>query len=180
MPTYECNEHQFVENLRRLIDTNFKIIVKRSIRLHDDAKHTVSKIPDCEFEKFNKVLNRKRAGVNVYAVKPFYDIFHRRFYNEEETVHSARYPRSNTLSLPYFKVEYSFDIWGETYYYSLDALFNPDIRLETRRIRPLGSTGKGKSVLVHVLDFKPPHPKTLHLDLPPSILLFDVNQKIRP
>jgi hypothetical protein len=180
MPIYECNEHQFVENLRRLIDTNFKIIVKRSIRLHDDAKHSVSRLPDCEFEKFSTVMARKRLGVNVYSTKPFYDLFHRRFYSEDAKVHSVRYPRSCTLSLPYFRVEYSFDIWGETYCYSLDALFRPEVRLERRKIRRPLNKERGRAVLVHVLDFKPPHPKTLELELPPSILVFDVNQKIRP
>jgi polyhydroxyalkanoate synthesis regulator protein len=39
MPTYECNEHQFVENIRRLIETSQKFLVNRRISWHDDAKY---------------------------------------------------------------------------------------------------------------------------------------------
>jgi hypothetical protein len=31
MPLYECNEHQFVENIRRLIETSEKFLVNRRI-----------------------------------------------------------------------------------------------------------------------------------------------------
>ncbi len=182
MPVYECSEQQFVENLRKLIDTNFKVIVKRAVKLYDDAKHSLSRIPDCEFEKYGCVMSRKTPHANVYAVKPFYDEFHRRFYDEDDQVHSSRYSRAVALSIPYLKVEYSFDIWGETYCYSLDALFQPEVTLEKRRIAPrgFGGNGRGRPVLIHVLSFKPPHPATLNLDLPPSVTLFDVTQKIKP
>ncbi|MFQ6134856.1 MAG: hypothetical protein ACE5KU_03460 [Nitrososphaerales archaeon] len=182
MPTYECNEHQFVENLRKIIDTNFKVVVKRAIRLHDDAKHNVSRLPDCEFERYTPIMTRAKARANVYAAKPFYDEFHRRLYNQDDKVHSARYSRMITLSIPYFRVEYSFDIWGETYCYSFDALFQPEVRLETRKIQPPGPGRRNRSrpVLIHLLSFKPPHPETLNMELPRSVLLFDVNQKIKP
>ncbi|MEE9585425.1 MAG: hypothetical protein V3W09_00820 [Nitrososphaerales archaeon] len=181
MPTYDCNEHQFVENLRKIIDTNFKVIVKRSIRLHDDVKHNISRLPDCEFDRYAPILTRTTARANVYAAKPFYDEFHRRFYDQDDKVHSARYSRMITISIPYFKVDYSFDIWGETYCYNFDTLFHPDVRLETRKIKPTRSDrgNKSKPVLMHILSFKPPHPETFNLELPPSVLLFDVNQKIK-
>ena len=181
MPIYECNENQFIENLRKVIDTNFKIIVKRSIKLHADTKHNISRIPDSEFNKYIHILRRSNQRANVYSIKPFYDEFHKRFYTEDYKVHSARYSRLITLSIPYFKVEYSFDIWGETYSYTFDVLLNPEIKLETKKIKPITLKGKNKSksVLLHVLSFNPPPSETLQIELPQSILIFDINHKIK-
>jgi len=181
MPIYDCSEHQFVENLRKIIDTNFKVIVKRSCRIHDDAKHNISRLPDIEFDKYSTILSRKTSRSNVYAVKPFYDEFHSHFYHEDEKVHSSRYSRMITLSIPYYKVEYSFDIWGETYYHCFDTLFQPQIKLETKKIRSsnLVRGEKRKSILMHVLSFLPPHPETFRIELPSSVLLFDVSRKIK-
>lgn len=181
MPSYECNEQQFIENLRKVIDTNFKIIVKRAIKIHNDSIHNISRLPDCEFKKYSQLMMKSKQRTNVYAKKPFYDEFHRRFYSEFDKVHSARYSKIITLSIPYFKVEYSFDIWGETYCYSFDALFQPIIKLETKNIKPLSITGKEKNkrLLLFVLSFKPPQQETLQIKLPQSVLLFEVNQKIK-
>ncbi len=181
MPVYDCTEHQFVENLRKIIDTTFKVIVKRSIRLHDDGKHNISRLPEVEYEKYAVIVTRTKPSSNVYAAKPFYDVFHRRFYNQDEKIHSIRYSRMITLSIPYFRVQYSFDIWGETYCYSFDALFQPEVRLENKRIRSSESSRSKsvKKVLTHVLYFNPPHRETLNIELPRSVLIFDVNQKIK-
>jgi hypothetical protein len=181
MPIYDCNENQFIENLRKVIDTNFKIIVKRSIKLHADTKHNISRIPDSEFNKYSHIMRRSNQRTNVYSIKPFYDEFHKRFYPEDNKVHSARYSRMVTLPIPYFKVEYSFDIWGETYSYNFDVLLNPEIKLETKKIKPitLREKNKSKSVLLHVLSFIPPRPETMRIELPQSVLIFDVNQKIK-
>ena len=181
MPIYECTENQFIENLRKMIDTNFKIIVKRSIKIHADIKHNISRVPDCEFNKYNRIMRRSKQRANVYSVKPFYDEFHNRFYIDDFKVHSARYSRMITLPIPYFKVEYSFDIWGETYSYNFDVLLNPEIKLETKKIKPitLREKNKSKSVLLHVLSFIPPRPETMRIELPQSVLIFDVNQKIK-
>lgn len=181
MPIYECNEYQFIENLRKLIDTQFKIIVKRSIKIKDDTKHNISRLPDCEFEKFTLILKRSKPISNVYAKKSFYDEFHKRFYSEDDKVYSARYSSIITLSIPYYKVEYSFDIWGETYCYIFDVLFQPDIKIEMRNIKPLSlkSNVKSKTVLIHVLSFNPPKQEPIQIELPKSVLLFDVNQKIK-
>ena len=126
-------------------------------------------------------MRRSKQRANVYSVKPFYDEFHKRFYTDDFKVHSARYSRMITLSIPYFKVEYSFDIWGETYVYNFDALLNPGVKLETRKIKPVTLNGKSKnkSVLLHVLSFTPPRRETLQIVLPQSVLIFDVNQKIK-
>ncbi|MFL6397432.1 MAG: hypothetical protein ACJ706_09795 [Nitrososphaeraceae archaeon] len=37
MPLYECNEHQFVENIRRLMETSERFVVNRKMELRDDA-----------------------------------------------------------------------------------------------------------------------------------------------
>ena len=181
MPIYECNEYQFIENLRKLIDTQFKIIVKRSIKIIADTKHNISRLPDCEFEKFNLILRRSKSNSNVYAKKSFYDDFHKRFYSEEYKVHSTRYSSIITLSIPYYKIEYSFDIWGETYSYIFDVLFQPEIKLEKRNIKHLSLKGKEKSkaVLLHVLSFNQPPQEIIKIELPKSVLLFDVNQRIK-
>ncbi|MDP7658294.1 MAG: hypothetical protein QF812_03745, partial [Nitrososphaerales archaeon] len=75
----------------------------------------------------------------------------------------------------------SFDIWGETYAYNFDVLFNPAVKIERRNIKPITLKGKNKSksVLLHVLSFKPPRLETLQIELPQSVLIFDVNQKIK-
>lgn len=181
MTIYECNEYQFIENLRKLLDTHFKIIVKRSIKIKADTKHNISRLPDCEIEKYSLLLKRSKPRSNIYAKKPFFDEMRKRFYNEDDKVHSARYSNAITLSIPYYKVEYSFDIWGETYSYIFDVLFQPIIKLEKKIFKPISLNGKQKSknVLIHVLSFKPPQQETIHIELPKSVLLFDVNQKIR-
>lgn len=181
MPIYECNEQQFIENLRKVTDTNFKIIVKRTIKIHNDTIHNISRLPDCEFKKYSQLMIKSKQYTNVYAKKSFYDEFHKRFYSEFDKVHSARYSNMVTLSVPYFKVEYFFDIWGETYCYSFDTLFQPIIKLETKSVKLLSLKGneKSKRVLLFVLSFKPPQQETLQIKLPQSVLLFEVNQKIK-
>ena len=52
MPMYECNEHQFVENIRRMIESPEKFLVNRKINWHDDAKYGPATLPDPEFEKY--------------------------------------------------------------------------------------------------------------------------------
>ncbi|HET7149577.1 MAG TPA: hypothetical protein VFI73_13900 [Candidatus Nitrosopolaris sp.] len=47
MPVYECNEHQFIENIRRLIETSQKFLVNRRIRSHDDdARYGHAVLPE--------------------------------------------------------------------------------------------------------------------------------------
>ena len=182
MPIYECRENQFIENLRKLLDTNFKIIVKRLGKIHDDAKHNISRLPESESTKYDAILYKKGVRSNVYAAKPFYDELHKRFYHLDEQIHSNKYWRAVTLSIPYIRMEYSFDIWGETYCYSFDALFQPEIKIEKKKLKSqqYDQNSKSKSVLIHVLSFTPPSQETLQITLPPSVIIFDISQKLRP
>ena len=51
MPTYECNEHQFIENLRRLLDSHIRVILNRAMIQYDDSRYSLSFIPDEVFKK---------------------------------------------------------------------------------------------------------------------------------
>ncbi len=48
------------------------------------------------------------------------------------------------MSIPYYKVEYSLNVWGAPYLFTFDALFDPHIVIEKR-------SGKRLNGLVHVL-----------------------------
>ncbi|MGC2425479.1 MAG: hypothetical protein WA421_00465 [Nitrososphaeraceae archaeon] len=58
MPLYECNEQQFVENIRRLIETSEKFLVNRRISLHDDAKYGPATLPNEEFKRYTIICMR--------------------------------------------------------------------------------------------------------------------------
>lgn len=178
MPSYECNEHQFIEDLRRILESHVKIVINRSLLQHDDAKYGLSFIPDFEFKRYATIAKRARVRTTVCAAKPFYDNYHRRLYMEDDVLHSGRTP-GRSISIPYYRVEYTFTIWHDTYTHSFDALFNPEIKLEKRGL-PAGRNGvEKKEVLVHTLNFVPPDEKTLKLPLPKSVLVFDVKRMTR-
>lgn len=182
MPFYECNENQFVENVRRLLESEQHFAVNRKVTIHDDLKYGLSVLPDQEFERYSMICARKHLRHTTYAKVPFVDEFHGRFYAEGEALHyssSLGFPR---ISIPYYKVEYSFNLWGSTYFHTFDALFEPTIVIEkksvSRRMKPHVKTRKS-SVLVHVLRFEPPHERMLSLNLPSQVLVFDVKNMAR-
>ncbi|MFQ6010578.1 MAG: hypothetical protein ACE5KG_00165 [Nitrososphaerales archaeon] len=180
MPTYECNERQFVENIRRLSEAHFKILVNRSTILHWDNKYGLSYLPESLFRKYRMILERRAVRSKVVARKPFYDETHKTLFESGDIVHSAS-RAGRSLRVPYFKVEYSFTIWGETYSYTFDALFEPDIRLGKKSITLPGKTAhRKKGVLVHMLAFKPPQEKAVQLVLPSSVLILDIKHRVRP
>lgn len=150
--------------------------------MHDDYKYGLATLPDPEFEKYAMVCDRKGFRYTVYAKVPFVDDFHGRFYSEGEALHYAsnlNYPR---ISIPYYKVEYSFNVWGSTYIHTFDALFEPDIMIEkkelSKRIKHAVRTRKS-NMLVHVLKFDPPDEKLLTLNLPNQVIVFDVKNMTR-
>jgi hypothetical protein len=115
MLTYECDEYQYVENIRRLIEsTHDKIIVNRKITLHDDRRYRPSVLPAVEFVNYSGILDRKSLKSNVYLIKPFYDDFHKRRSDADEIIHSYNHLRFPRISVPYFRVEYSITIWGSS------------------------------------------------------------------
>jgi hypothetical protein len=134
MPQYECNEYQFVENIRRLLESKEKFLVNRKIILHDDAKYGPATMPDQEFKRYETICARKSVNSTVYARVPFVDGFHRgRMHDEGENLHAASALLFPRMSVPYYRVEYSVNVWGGTYFFAFDALFNPEIVIEEDR-----------------------------------------------
>ena len=174
MSIYECNENQFIENVRRLAESGNKFIVNRRIEMLDDHRYGLSTLPDKEFEKYSIICYRRGYKKSAYAKVPFIDEFHRRFYNANDILHSSSNLMLARLSIPYFRVEYSFSIWGSMYIHEFDVLFKPEIRIEKRRIPRLK-----KSMLIHVLRFNMPSEDMLSIKLPDDVIVFDVKKLAR-
>lgn len=176
MPLYECNEHQFVENIRRLLESKERFLVNRKIILHDDARYGPATMPDQEFARYETICARKSVNSTVYAKVPFVDSFHGgRMHDESENLHAASALLFPRMSVPYYRVEYSVNVWGGTYFFAFDALFNPEIVIEKRTGRRLGRSG----ALVHVLRYNPPQERVLAINLPKEVMVFDVKHMVR-
>lgn len=176
MPLYECNEHQFVENIRRLLEAGEKFLVNRKITLHDDARYGPATLPDQEFARYSALCSRKSVNSTVYAKVPFVDSFHAgRVYDEGESLHSAGSLRFPRMSIPYYKVEYSVNVWGGTYFFAFDALFDPHVAIEKKTGRQFGREG----ALVHVLKYSSPEERVLAINLPKEVMVFDVKHMVR-
>lgn len=174
MPFYECNEHQFVENIRRFIGKTNGIIVNRKMEWRDDAKYGPSILPDDEFQKYNNLFLRKTIKSTVYAKIHFMDKFHKRFFFKDDILHRSTNLNFPYVSIPYYKVEYSVNIWGSTYYFHFDTLFYPKIE-----ISKISNKTIGKNQLIHTLDFVPPSEEFVKINLPDEIIIFDVKNMIR-
>jgi hypothetical protein len=72
-------------------------------------------------------------------------------------------------------VEYSINLWGGTYYFNFDALFNPEILMEKRRGKLLGKDGS----LIYVLKYNAPEENILNINLPKGVMVFDVKNMIK-
>lgn len=176
MPLYECNEHQFVENVRRLLEAHEKFLVNRKIVLHDDAKYGPATLPDHEFHRYLTICTRKSINSTVYSKVPFIDNFHgNRLYDENEPLHTSSSLLFPRMSIPYYRVEYSVNIWGGTYFFAFDALFNPEIVIEKRTGRRFGAQG----ALVYVLRYNSPEERVLAINLPKEVMVFDVKHMVR-
>jgi hypothetical protein len=176
MPLYECNEHQFVENLRRLLESGERFVVNRRISLHDDAKYGPATLPDEEFKRYETLCSRKSVNSTVYAKVPFVDSYHsNRMHDAGENLHAATALAFPRMSVPYYRVEYSVSVWGSTYFFAFDALFDPKIAIEKRSGRRLGREG----ALVHVLRYNAPQERVLAINLPKGVVVLDVKQMVR-
>ena len=177
MPLYECNENQFVENVRRLLSAQEKFVINRKIIVHDDARYGPAILPEDEFQRFGALCERKGVKSTVFARIPFIDAYHGgRMHDAGEALHSSSgllYPR---MSIPYYRVEHSMNVWGGTYLHSFDALFDPEIRIERRSGRRMGKEG---SALIHVLNYSPPKDRVLAINLPKEVMVFDVKHMVR-
>jgi hypothetical protein len=175
MPLYECNEQQFVENIRRMIESSERFLVNRKINLHDDARYGPATLPDSEFEKYATLFLRKSLRSTVLSRTPFIDDFHKRMYDQDENLHASSNLKFPRISIPYYRVEYSINLWGGTYFFAFDALFNSEILLEKRKGKLLGKEGS----LIHVLKFNPPDENVLNINLPKGVMVFDVKNMIK-
>ena len=174
MPLYECNEYQFVENIRRFIETQEKFVVNRKLSWHDDAKYGLATLPEEEFSRYSAICHRKSLKSSVICTVPFINGFYKRAYNEGEILHAASNLKFPKMSIPYYQVEFSLNVWGGTYFFTFDALFDPEITMEKRSDRKFDGT-----VLIHVLKYTPPHEKILNINLPKQVVVFDVKKMIR-
>ena len=182
MPFYECNENQFVENVRRLLESEQHFVINRRISVYDNHKYGFSTIPDQEFDKYSMICDRKCSRHTVYTKIPFVDEFHSRFYSEGEVLHYANNLNYPKISIPYYKVEYSFNLWGSTYFHTFDALFNPNIMIEKKELSTTSRKTiktKKSGTLIHVLKFDFPDEKMLALNLPNQIIIFDIKNIVR-
>jgi hypothetical protein len=175
MPLYECNENQFVENIRRMIESSEKFVVNRKINWHDDAKYGPATLPDSEFEKYTILFVRRSVRSTVLSRVPFVDDFHKRMYDQGENLHTSSNLKFPRISIPYYRVEYSINLWGGTYCFAFDALFSPEILMEKRKGKLLGQNGS----LIHVLKFNPPDENLLSINLPKEVIVFDVKSMIK-
>ena len=181
LTTYDCTETQFVENLRKLLEVRPHIIANRLLVNHDDGRYGLAYLPDPIFEKYGRLAKRDGSRSPVRAAIPFIEDRTGRLYESGATVCIGRGGRPGGVSAPYTRVEYSFTIWGDTYRYVFDALFEPEIRLEKRVPRFHAPKYRAKEVpLVHVLRFRPPDEESMKLDLPSAVLTFDVRRRLSP
>jgi hypothetical protein len=170
---YECNEQQFIENISRLLRSGVgKMIVNRRITLYDDHRYGLSILPEEEFVKYSSICERKGIKKSVYAKVPFVDEFHDRFYDAKSVLHSSSNLASPRLSIPYYRVEHSFSLWGNSYVYSFDLLFEPSIRIGKRSIH-------NKQMLVHILSFNQPNERMFEINIPEEVIVLDVKKMQR-
>ncbi|MGC2425478.1 MAG: hypothetical protein WA421_00460 [Nitrososphaeraceae archaeon] len=95
-------------------------------------------------------------------------------YDKSENIHGSTNLRFPRMSIPYYKVEYSINVWGGTYFFTFDALFDPEIIIEKRSVKRLGT-----DILVHVLKYNPPDERVLTINLPKEVMVFDVKNMVR-
>ena len=174
MPTFECNETQFIENINRLLGSDARFVVNRRMQLYDDRKYGAASFPDEVFDQFTSILTRKNQRSSVYARTHFLDDYHQKVYFMQDLLHSSSRLKFPILHVPYYKVEYSFRIWGNSYHYSFDVLFRPKISIQqkkiTKKINP--KIEEDSTMLIHVLQFEPPPEKMLSINLPKKSTCF--------
>ena len=67
MPSFECNETQFIENISRLLESENRFIVNRRVQIYDDRRYGPASLPDEVFIQFSSILTRK--GPRSYMQK---------------------------------------------------------------------------------------------------------------
>jgi hypothetical protein len=59
-------------------------------------------------------------------------------------------------------------VWGSTYFFTFDALFEPSVTIQRRNEKRLG-----KGILVHVIQYDPPQEAVLTINLPRDVIVLD-------
>ena len=182
MPSFDCNETQFIENIGRLLDSENRFVVNRRVQVYDDKKYGPAGIPDEVFTQFSSILTRKGQRSSVYAKTHFLDDYHHKVYFLQDLLHSSSKMKYPILHIPYYKVEYSFRIWGSSYHYSFDGLFKPKISIEQKKITKKMNLRieEESTMLIHVLQFEPPQEKMLSINLPKKVLVLDFKKANNP
>jgi hypothetical protein len=182
MPSFECNETQFIENISRILDSENKFVVNRRVQVYDDKRYGPAGLPDEVFNQLSSILSRKDQRTSVYAKTHFLDDYHHKIYFLQDMVHSSSKMKYPVLHIPYYKVEYSFRIFGSSYYHSFDVLFKPKISIEQRKIvKKMNPKIEEESVmLIYVLQFEPPSEKMLVINLPKKVLILDFKKSNNP
>ena len=182
MPTFECNETQFIENINRLLGSDARFVVNRRMQLYDDRKYGAASFPDEVFDQFTSILTRKNQRSSVYARTHFLDDYHQKVYFMQDLLHSSSRLKFPILHVPYYKVEYSFRIWGNSYHYSFDVLFKPKISIQQKKItkKMNQKIEEDSTMLIHVLQLEPPPEKMLSINLPKKVLVLDFKKANHP
>ncbi|MGQ0795632.1 MAG: hypothetical protein ACT4N5_05560 [Nitrosopumilaceae archaeon] len=182
MPSFECNETQFIENISRILDSENKFVVNRRVQVYDDKRYGPAGMPDEVFNQFSSILSRKGQRTSVYAKTHFLDDYHHKIYFLQDMVHSSSKMKYPVLHIPYYKVEYSFRIFGSSYHHSFDVLFKPKISIEQKKIvKKMNPKIEEESVmLIYVLQFEPPSEKMLVINLPKKVLILDFKKSNNP
>lgn len=182
MPSFECNETQFIENISHLLESENRFIVNRRVQVYDDRRYGPAGLPDEVFVQFSSILTRKSQRSSVYAKTHFLDDYHHKVYFLQDLLHSSSKMKYPVLHIPYYKVEYSFRIFGSSYHYSFDVLFKPKISIEQKKIikKMDPRIEEESTMLIHVIQFEPPHEKMLSINLPKKVLILDFKKADNP
>jgi hypothetical protein len=66
------------------------------------------------------------------------------------------------------------NVWGSTYFFTFDALFEPSVTIQRRNEKRLG-----KGILVDVLQHDPPQEAVLTINLPRDVIVLDIKNMRR-
>jgi hypothetical protein len=182
MPSFECNETQFIENISRLLESENRFVVNRRVQVYDDRRYGPAGLPDEVFVQFSSILTRKSQRSSVYAKTHFFDDYHHKVYFLQDLLHSSSKMKYPVLHIPYYKVEYSFRIFGSSYHYIFDVLLKPKISIEQKKIikKMDPRIEEESTMLIHVIQFELPHEKMLSINLPKKVLILDFKKADNP
>ena len=114
----ECNEYQFVENIRRFIETQEKFVVNRKLTGMMTGVGLAT-LPEEEFSRYSAICYRKSLNSTVICRVPFINGFYKRAYNEGEILHAASNLKFPKMSIPYYRMRFSLNVWGRDLFFHI-------------------------------------------------------------